>query len=95
MGLGVLLLLLTTAVVVSGAFFQRRTFCRYLCFLGGLSGNYARTGMVELRADSEICRTCTSRAACYNGTDKVAGCPLFSSRGPWTPTPNATCAPTA
>ena len=77
-GSGVLLLLLTSAVIASGAFFQRRTFCRYLCFLGGLAGNYARTGMVELRADTDICRTCTSRAACYNGTEKVAGCPLFS-----------------
>jgi polyferredoxin len=77
-GSGVLLLILTTAVVASGALFQRRTFCRYLCFLGGLSGNYARVGMVELRADSEICRTCKARAACYNGTDKVAGCPLFT-----------------
>lgn len=77
-GSGVLLLLLTTAVIASGALFQRRTFCRYLCFLGGLSGNYARTGMVELRADSEICRTCKARAVCYNGNDKVAGCPLFT-----------------
>lgn len=77
-GSGVLLLMLTTAVIISGAFFQRRTFCRYLCFLGGLSGNYARTGMVELRANSDICKTCTSRAACYNGTEKVAGCPLFT-----------------
>ena len=32
--------------VRSGAFFQRRTFYRYLCFLGGLSANYGRTGMV-------------------------------------------------
>jgi polyferredoxin len=85
-GSGVLLLLLTTAVIISGAFFQRRTFCRYLCFLGGLSGNYARTGAVELRANADICKTCTSRAACYNGTEKnaeagtvkVAGCPLFT-----------------
>jgi polyferredoxin len=77
-GSGVLLLLLTTAVVASGALFQRRTFCRYLCFLGGLSGNYARTGMVELRADADVCRTCTAKAACYNGTEKVAGCPLFT-----------------
>jgi polyferredoxin len=88
-GSGVLLLLLTTAVIASGAFFQRRTFCRYLCFLGGLSGNYARTGMVELRADSEICKSCTSRAACYNGTDKVAGCPLFTF--PRTMDTNAAC----
>ena len=77
-GSGVLLLLLTTGVIISGAFFQRRTFCRYLCFLGGLCSNYARAGMVELRADEGICKNCKSRAACYNGTDKVAGCPLFT-----------------
>ena len=77
-GSGVLLLLLTTAVIASGALFQRRTFCRYLCFLGGLSGNYARTGMVALRANTEICSTCTAKAACYNGTGAVAACPLFS-----------------
>ncbi|WP_083665537.1 4Fe-4S binding protein [Tessaracoccus sp. ZS01] len=88
-GSGVLLLLLTSAVIVSGALFQRRTFCRYLCFLGGLSGNYARTGMVELRADSAICRTCKARAACYNGNDKVAGCPLFTF--PRTMDTNANC----
>jgi polyferredoxin len=77
-GSGILLLLLTFSVIVSGAFFQRRTFCRYLCFLGGLSANYSRTGMVTLRADTDICSTCTAKAACYNGTDTVAACPLFS-----------------
>ncbi|WP_183408175.1 4Fe-4S binding protein [Nocardioides pocheonensis] len=77
-GSGVLLLLLTTAVVVSGAFFQRRTFCRYLCFLGGLSGNYSRAGMLQLRADPDVCATCTARAACYNGTATTPPCPLFS-----------------
>jgi polyferredoxin len=81
-GSGVLLLLLTTAVIASGAFFKRRAFCRYLCFLGGLCGNYGRTGLVELRADTAVCAGCTSRAACYNGADvdgrRVAGCPLFS-----------------
>lgn len=88
-GSGILVLLLTTAVVVSGALWQRRAFCRYLCFLGGLSGNYARTGMLALRADQDVCRTCTSRAACYNGTDKVAGCPLSSF--PRTMDSNANC----
>ncbi len=76
-GTGILLLLLITAVVTSGAFFQRRTFCRYLCFLGGLSGNYARAGSLALRANTEICQTCTARAACFNGGEKAAACPLF------------------
>ena len=76
-GSGILLLLTTTAVVASGAFFERRTFCRYLCFLGGVAGNYSRTGMVQLRANADVCATCTSRAACFNGTEHVAGCPMF------------------
>lgn len=88
-GSGILLLLLTFAVIVSGAFFQRRTFCRYLCFLGGMSGNYARTGMVALRANTDICATCKSKAACFNGTEKIAGCPLFSF--PRTMDSNANC----
>lgn len=77
-GSGVLLLLLTTGVIISGAFFQRRTFCRYLCFLGGLCSNYARSSVVELRADTDICRTCKAKAACYNGTATQPGCPLFN-----------------
>ena len=88
-GSGVLLLIMTTAVIVSGAFFARRTFCRYLCFLGGLSGNYARTGVVALRANTDICATCDAKAACFNGTDTTKPCPLFTF--PRTMDSNAAC----
>jgi polyferredoxin len=88
-GTGVLLLLLITAVVASGAFFQRRTFCRYLCFLGGLSGNYARTGALELRARADVCVSCTARAVCYHGGDAAPACPLFEF--PRTMDSSATC----
>ncbi len=76
MGSGVLLLLLTTSVIASGALFQRRAFCRYLCPIGGLSGNYARTGIVTLRANTDICLTCKARAVCFNGGEKAPECPL-------------------
>lgn len=76
LGSGVLMLTLTTGVVFSGAFWERRTFCRNICFLGGLSGNYARSGMLSLRGTPEICKTCTA-ASCYKGTEKAPGCPLF------------------
>jgi len=76
-GSGLLLLGMTTAVVLSGALWQRRAFCRYVCFLGGVQGNYARAGVVELRADPSICETCTARAACFNGTADVGPCPMF------------------
>lgn len=87
-GSGFLLLTLTTGAVVSGAFWQRRTWCRHLCFLGGLSGNYARTGMLALRGTPEVCAKCTA-AACYKGTEKAPGCPLFEF--PKTMTSNANC----
>ena len=87
-GSGVLMLTLTTGVIASGSFFERRTFCRHLCFLGGLSGNYARTGMLALRGTPEICATCTL-ASCYKGTEKAPGCPLFEF--PKTMSPNANC----
>jgi polyferredoxin len=74
---GALMLSIITGVVVSGSIWQRRSWCRHLCFLGGLAGNYARNGMVELRATPETCAKCKSKAACYNGTEKVPGCPIF------------------
>jgi hypothetical protein len=88
LGSGVLMLTLTTGVVFSGAFWERRTFCRYICFLGGLSGNYARNGMLALSGTPEICKTCTS-ASCYKGTEKASGCRLFEF--PKTMTSSANC----
>jgi ferredoxin len=82
------MLTLTTGVIVSGAFYERRTFCRYVCFLGGLAGNYARNGMLSLRGTPDICATCTV-ASCYKGTDKTAPCPLFEF--PKTMTSSANC----
>ena len=88
-GSGVLMLMLTTGVVISGAFWQRRAWCRYLCFLGGLSGNYARTGVLALRANPEICANCKARAACFNGNENGPGCPMFEF--PRTMDSNARC----
>lgn len=76
-GSGILLLLLTSGVVVSGALYERRSFCRYVCFLGGVAGNYSRTGMVQLRANTDICAGCKSKAACFNGSAAAPPCPLF------------------
>jgi ferredoxin len=87
-GSGVLMMGLTTGVVISGAFWERRTWCRYLCFLGGLSANYAQSGMLALRGTYDICKTCVA-AACYKGTEKAPGCPLFEF--PKTMTSNANC----
>lgn len=75
-GSGVLLLMLTTGVVLAGALWERRAFCRNLCFLGGLAGNYGRTGMLALRATPEACATCKV-SACYKGSERAPGCTMF------------------
>ncbi|MGG1398777.1 4Fe-4S binding protein [Bacillus salipaludis] len=75
-GSGYLLLLLVTMVVATSVFYERRTFCKTLCFLGGLSGNYSRSGSLELRGTPEICKTCKTQA-CFKGSDKAEGCPMF------------------
>ncbi|HJV46181.1 MAG TPA: 4Fe-4S binding protein, partial [Bacillota bacterium] len=75
-GSGYLLLLLLTAVIGTSIFYERRTFCKTLCFLGGLAGNYSRSGMLELRGTPDICKTCKTQS-CFKGSEKAEGCPMF------------------
>ncbi len=73
---GYLLLFVFAGVVLMGAVFEKRAWCRYLCFLGGLSSNYSMSSALELRTDAEICKTCKD-PTCYKGTAKVEGCSMF------------------
>ncbi|MDX8362483.1 4Fe-4S binding protein [Cytobacillus sp. IB215316] len=75
-GSGYLLLILLTMVIITSVFYERRTFCKTLCFLGGLAGNYSRAGIVELKGTEEICKSCKTQS-CYRGNSKVEGCPMF------------------
>ncbi len=75
-GSGYLLGLLITASIVTAVVYERRAWCRYLCFLGGLSGNYSRTSSVQLQATPAICATCKDQV-CYKGDGQTAGCPVF------------------
>jgi len=73
---GYLLLFVFTGTVLMGAIFEKRTWCRYLCFLGGLSGNYSQSSALELRTNGGVCKTCKT-PSCYKGTEKVEGCSMF------------------
>ncbi|MEE8430575.1 MAG: 4Fe-4S binding protein [Candidatus Desulfatibia sp.] len=74
---GSLLIGITVVAVVVGFFFQRRTFCRYLCPIGSLIGIYSMFSAVELRSkDCEICRNHKYKD-CYVGNKKGYGCPMF------------------
>ncbi|MDO8727867.1 MAG: 4Fe-4S binding protein [Candidatus Methanoperedens sp.] len=73
---GYLLLFVFIGVVLMGAVFERRAWCRYLCFLGGLSSNYSMSSALELRTDKELCNTCKT-PSCYKGNEKAGGCSMF------------------
>lgn len=72
----VMLLIFAAAVVFFGAFYERRTWCRYVCPVGGMSSNYARAGMLELRAHRSTCSSCDTKA-CFRGSAAAPGCPMF------------------
>jgi 4Fe-4S binding domain len=60
-----------------GFFFERRSFCRYLCPIGGLIGIYSMTAPLELRAkDGGVCVDHRDKA-CYRGNGQSRGCPMF------------------
>lgn len=63
--------------VAIGVFYERRSFCRYLCPIGGLIGIYSMTAPVELRAaESSVCAKDREKS-CYRGSAEARGCPMF------------------
>ncbi len=63
--------------VAVGLFYERRSFCRYLCPIGGLIGIYSMTAPVELRArDRSLCAADEDKL-CYRGGETTVGCPMF------------------
>jgi len=70
-------LIMTGMVLFAAMVFEKRSFCRYACLIGRISGIYALFSPLELRVHStKICATCKGRA-CINGSEKGTGCPLF------------------
>src|SRR5512136_57069 len=55
--------------------FERRSFCRYICPVGGFIGIYAQAAPMELRVkDKQVCLRCKDKP-CYNGSAAGYGCP--------------------
>jgi hypothetical protein len=69
----VLAVMLFAAIGLS-TIFERRSFCRYLCPVGGFIGLYSQIAPIELRIkDKQICVTCDGKP-CYNGSQTGYGC---------------------
>ena len=55
--------------------FRHRTFCRYLCPVGGFLGTYSMAAMTEIRSiDPEICKGHKEKS-CYTGSPGGWACP--------------------
>jgi len=77
MGIGMVVLAWGLLVV-----FERKAMCRYVCFVGRVSGQYAMMGMLELRRrDNERCRTCATKD-CFHGREEAGyPCPTHEFMG--------------
>lgn len=75
--LGGIILLATVMHLV----FEKRTFCLYVCPVGGFLGLYSMCATLELRVkDPEVCRKHKEKE-CVRGSDKGYGCPWFQYPG--------------
>ncbi len=75
----VLGLLMVVLVLGSAVVFERRSFCRYGCLIGRISGLYAMFAPVELRPKStKVCNACKNKD-CVQGNDLAMACPTFEA----------------
>lgn len=71
----IVLLAFFALALLTGVLFERRTFCRYLCPVGGFIGLYSQLAPVEVRVkDHAICVTHKEKS-CYTGNERGYGCP--------------------
>lgn len=62
--------------------YERKAMCRWVCFVGRVSGQYAMMGMLELRRRSDaICKACRTKD-CFHGREGVGlPCPTHEFMG--------------
>ncbi len=73
---GILFMVMLASAVTVAVVFERQSWCRYLCGLGGMISVLSKASFVELRADRNVCISqCTSNE-CYLGNESIEGCPF-------------------
>ena len=74
---GMLLITLMGLAALVGVIFQRHSWCRYLCPLGGMTGTMSLCSAIRLRANRDVCASQCTGHECYKGTETGSGCPMF------------------
>ncbi len=72
---GILLLTIFLCAIVVSIIFEKQSWCRYLCPLGGMMGVFAKVSPFELRAERNVCASQCTTNECYVGTPDREGCP--------------------
>jgi DNA-binding NtrC family response regulator/polyferredoxin len=86
---GFLLLSIVSFAVLSGLFFERRLWCRYLCPLGRLAAIFSGCSVIEWRTNNSICNSTCKNNSCYKGDENTPGCPVY--QGPFSLRSNQNC----
>lgn len=73
---GLLLVAICVLAITVSVIFERLSWCRYMCPLGGMMGVFAKVSPFELRADRNVCSSQCTTNECYTGTSKAEGCPF-------------------
>ena len=76
-----IVILFAALAIAIGLVFERRSFCRYLCPIGGVIGLYSMTAPLELRPRLAAACAADREKACYRGRAAVAGCPMLEFPG--------------
>jgi transcriptional regulator with AAA-type ATPase domain/NAD-dependent dihydropyrimidine dehydrogenase PreA subunit len=84
-----LLVTIVGLAIITGLLFQRRTWCRYLCPMGGMVGVLSTCSPIELRSNYSICTNNCAKHECYAGNKTTEGCPMFE--GPFSLHSNQNC----
>jgi hypothetical protein len=79
-----LALLMFFLAFVPALLFDRRSFCRYGCLVGRISGLYSLFSSMEIRArDRDLCRSCATHD-CLKGNERGYPCPTTQYLGAMT-----------
>ncbi len=74
-----LLGLIVIADIIISYVYEKRTFCRYLCPVGGFQGLYSNFALTEVRIkDPDVCKNHKPKT-CYVGNEYGYGCPWLEA----------------
>ena len=68
--------ILLTAIIVD-FIFEKSAWCRHLCPLGGMTGLFSMSSLIEIRANRNVCTTICTTHDCFKGSEKADPCPMF------------------